>query len=188
MGHRLAALGRHQPEPLIGAGQLESAATEVVLCVGDSTARAVHLLDELGAEHRPVEVDGRAGPVNDEKRSEGGVSVGNGLYAHGTGFSGLAGKLGNASPLRGVVGWAGSAGEFDLDRWPPSPQAAEYVEHFWSVRWDLTSRAPHESTVIAFPVMHLTHEWGADRPRHSWTRRCAGLRRPGTGPTARWGP
>ena len=73
----------------------------------------------------------------------------------------------NASgPQLGVVGRADSTDSFELIRWPPSPEAAEFVEHFWSVRWDLRDGRTHDSTVITFPCMHLTHEWGEDEPRH----------------------
>lgn len=75
----------------------------------------------------------------------------------------------NASPGRpelGVVGRANTASVFHIDRWPPSEAAARWIEHFWSVDWDLTGRPPFESAVITFPVMHLTHEWGTDVARH----------------------
>jgi AraC-like DNA-binding protein len=64
------------------------------------------------------------------------------------------------TPQLGVVGRAESTTKFDLYRWAPSPDAAEFVEHFWSVRWTLPDGETHDSTVITFPVMHLTHEWG----------------------------
>jgi AraC-like DNA-binding protein len=67
-----------------------------------------------------------------------------------------------------VVGRAASADAFELTRWPASPGTAEYVEHFWSVRWNLAEDQAHHSTVITFPVMHLTHEWGTDEPRHGY--------------------
>jgi AraC-like DNA-binding protein len=67
-----------------------------------------------------------------------------------------------------VVGRAWSASVFDLNRWSPSAAASEFVEHFWSVSWDLRGRAPFESTVITFPAVHLTHEWGADQRRHGY--------------------
>ncbi|MCV7229798.1 AraC family transcriptional regulator [Mycolicibacterium komossense] len=70
------------------------------------------------------------------------------------------------APERGVVGRPASAAVFDLDRWPPSPRCAEFVEHFWSVRWDLRDRQPFDSAVITFPCMHLTHEWGSEQTRH----------------------
>jgi AraC-like DNA-binding protein len=68
-----------------------------------------------------------------------------------------------------VVGRAATGSIFELDRTVPSAAAAEFVEHFWSVRWDLTGRTPQESLVIAFPSINLTHEWGTDSPRHGFT-------------------
>lgn len=70
------------------------------------------------------------------------------------------------APIRGLVGRAGTTSLFDLHRWPPSEATARFVEHFWSVSWDLRGQEPYQSTVITFPSMHLTHEWGTDSPRH----------------------
>ncbi|CQD18308.1 transcriptional regulator [Mycolicibacterium conceptionense] len=70
------------------------------------------------------------------------------------------------APERGVVGRAGNASAFDLHRWAPSEDAARFVEHFWSVSWDRREAGPFESTVITFPAMHLTREWGDDVVRH----------------------
>ncbi|ULN33878.1 helix-turn-helix domain-containing protein [Mycolicibacterium smegmatis] len=70
------------------------------------------------------------------------------------------------APERGVVGRPGSASAFDLTRWAPSPEAGRFVEHYWSVRWDRREAGPHESTVITFPAVHLTREWGDDIARH----------------------
>ncbi len=68
--------------------------------------------------------------------------------------------------MRGVVGRVGTTSVFELDRWAPSGAAARFVEHFWSVQWDLRGQDPFDSTVITFPAMHITHEWGDDSPRH----------------------
>jgi len=57
---------------------------------------------------------------------------------------------------------------FDLDRWAPSDATARFVEHFWSVNWDLRHQGPFDSTVITFPSLHITHEWGDDGPRHGF--------------------
>lgn len=70
------------------------------------------------------------------------------------------------APERGVVGRAASVSAFDLRRWAPSEDAARYVEHFWSVTWDRHEAGPFDSTVITFPAMHLTREWGDDGVRH----------------------
>ena len=71
-------------------------------------------------------------------------------------------------PQRGVVGRVAAAATYDLQRWEPSSAAAEFVEHFWSVSWDLSDAEAFDSVVISFPVVHLTHEWGADSPRHGF--------------------
>ena len=72
-------------------------------------------------------------------------------------------------PVRGLVGRPGSSSVFDLRRWPPSDDASQYIEHFWSVTWDLRGRQPFDSAVITFPSMHLTHEWGEDVERHGFS-------------------
>jgi len=59
-----------------------------------------------------------------------------------------------AAPVRGVVGRVNSTSLFDLDRWPPSTAASRYVEHLWSVRWDLRGREPAPSTVITSFTAH----------------------------------
>ncbi|AKS36352.1 helix-turn-helix domain-containing protein [Mycolicibacterium goodii] len=69
-------------------------------------------------------------------------------------------------PQRGVVGRPASAAAFDLTRWAPSPEAGRFVEHYWSVSWDRREAGPFESTVITFPAVHLTREWGDDVARH----------------------
>ena len=74
-----------------------------------------------------------------------------------------------AAPLRGVVGRAGSISLFDLDRWAPSDDAGRFVEHFWSVSWDLRGQQPLGNTVITFPSLHITREWGSDSPRHGFS-------------------
>ncbi|WP_208301470.1 helix-turn-helix domain-containing protein [Mycobacterium sp. DL440] len=68
--------------------------------------------------------------------------------------------------MRGVVGRAGSASAFDLHRWAPSGEDASFIEHYWSVTWDRRETGPFESTVITFPAVHLTREWGDDVVRH----------------------
>jgi AraC-like DNA-binding protein len=69
-------------------------------------------------------------------------------------------------PRLGVVGRAATSSVFDIRRWAPSDEAATWVEHFWSVDWDLRGQPPFTSVVITFPALHLTHEWGSDVARH----------------------
>lgn len=65
-----------------------------------------------------------------------------------------------------MVGRPASTSAFDLTRWAPSPEAGRFVEHYWSVSWDRRADGPFESTVITFPAVHLTREWGDDVARH----------------------
>lgn len=71
--------------------------------------------------------------------------------------------------MRGVVGRASSSSLFDLRRWPADGATERYVEHFWSVTWDLRGQDPFDSAVITFPSMHITHEWGEDGARHGFS-------------------
>ncbi len=50
-----------------------------------------------------------------------------------------------------------------MGRWLPSPDLAPFVEHLWSVTWDLRGRAPHVQEVLPHPAVHLSVELsGAD--------------------------
>ncbi|MDW5610596.1 helix-turn-helix domain-containing protein [Mycolicibacterium sp. D5.8-2] len=71
-------------------------------------------------------------------------------------------------PLRGVVGRPASSSVFDLRRWAADGRTGRYVEHFWSVAWDLRGRDPFDTSVITFPAMHITREWGEDGARHGF--------------------
>ncbi|ADT98339.1 MULTISPECIES: AraC family transcriptional regulator [Mycolicibacterium] len=73
------------------------------------------------------------------------------------------------APLRGVVGRPAGASAFDLRRWAADGRTSRYVEHYWSVNWDLRGNDPFDSTVITFPAMHITHEWGQDAVRHGFS-------------------
>lgn len=78
----------------------------------------------------------------------------------------MAWKNPTPAPKLGVVGRANTGSVFDLQQWQPSAAAAVWVENFWSVTWDLRGAEPFDSTVITFPAVHLTHEWGTDGVRH----------------------
>lgn len=51
-------------------------------------------------------------------------------------------------------------GRSDLLRAPPPPALAEYVEHFWSVRWDFRGAPPFLAHTLPHPVVHITFERG----------------------------
>lgn len=68
-----------------------------------------------------------------------------------------------------MIGRPASSSVFDLQRWAPTSAIQWYVEHFWSVTWDLRGEKPFDSSVITFPSMHITHEWGSDAARHGFS-------------------
>jgi AraC-like DNA-binding protein len=65
-----------------------------------------------------------------------------------------------AEPERGLVRRAATRAVFDNRRYPPGPDLERWIEHFWTVEWDLTDQPPVESRVISYPAMHVTAEWG----------------------------
>lgn len=66
----------------------------------------------------------------------------------------------SVTPQRGLVRRPTTADVFTTHRYPPPPALAPWIAHFWTVTWDRGDAEPLESTVISFPAMHLTVEWG----------------------------
>jgi AraC-like DNA-binding protein len=48
--------------------------------------------------------------------------------------------------------------KFELARYEPSPALAPFVEHYWTVKWDLRGDAPYRSETLPYPSVHLTVE------------------------------
>jgi AraC-like DNA-binding protein len=58
---------------------------------------------------------------------------------------------------------------FDNQRFPAGPELEPWVEHLWTVDWDRGDAPPVPSSVISFPALHLTAEWGGPgEVRHGW--------------------
>jgi AraC-like DNA-binding protein len=71
------------------------------------------------------------------------------------------------TPQRGLVRRPATAEAFSTDRYPAGEALAPWIAYFWMVCWDRGDAGPMESTVISFPAMHLTVEWGdPDVVRH----------------------
>lgn len=64
---------------------------------------------------------------------------------------------------RGILRAGASDPPFVLGRRMPSPDLAEILEHFWTVRWDLRGREPRLQETLPHPSVHLTIE--TDRSR-----------------------
>ncbi|MDE3724892.1 helix-turn-helix transcriptional regulator [Nocardiopsis sp. N85] len=56
---------------------------------------------------------------------------------------------------RGIIDPATGLARFRLDRHPPSPALARFVDRHWVATWDLTGREPFTQRVLAHPVVNL---------------------------------
>lgn len=45
-------------------------------------------------------------------------------------------------------------------RWTASPDLAFFIEHYWSVRWELRGRGPHVQETLPHPSVHIAFEPG----------------------------
>lgn len=61
---------------------------------------------------------------------------------------------------RGVLRHAEAPGQFRHARVAPPPLLAAFVEHFWSVHWDLRGHAPQLRETLPHPNVHLVVERG----------------------------
>ena len=63
------------------------------------------------------------------------------------------------APPRGVLKTAAAAPErFQHARYHASPDLDAYVEHYWSVQWDLRGLAPERAETLPHPSVHLIFE------------------------------
>jgi AraC-like DNA-binding protein len=60
----------------------------------------------------------------------------------------------------GVLKTGASAGPFEYVRSFPSSDLAPFVEHYWTVRWDLRGAPPHIAETLPHPSVHLVIERG----------------------------
>ncbi|MCP3138643.1 helix-turn-helix domain-containing protein [Pyxidicoccus xibeiensis] len=79
---------------------------------------------------------------------------------------------------RGVLPRPAPAGKIVHERFAPSPELEHYVQHFWSVRWDLRDEAPVVAETLSHPCVHLVFEQGKGRvvgvPRRRFRQRLQG--------------
>jgi len=67
--------------------------------------------------------------------------------------------------IRGIVHAAAGKNKFSLSRFEPGPLLHPFVEHYWSVRYDLPPGITHTQTVLSFPSVHLAFEHDDDGRR-----------------------
>lgn len=61
-------------------------------------------------------------------------------------------------PLRGVLRSRPDRLPIDVARFEPPEDLAPFVEHFWTVHWDLRGCGPHTQEVLPHPSMHWVTE------------------------------
>jgi AraC-like DNA-binding protein len=65
------------------------------------------------------------------------------------------------APPRGVLQTgAADAGRYQHARYHPSPDLEPYVEHYWSVAWDLRGLEPERAETLPRPSVHMIFERG----------------------------
>lgn len=81
-------------------------------------------------------------------------------------------------PPRGVLTTPEAGGRFRHERYHPSPDLADCVEHYWVVEWDLRGRPPHRAETLPHPSVHMIFEPRRSRirgpARARFARRLAG--------------
>src|SRR4051812_8697703 len=58
-------------------------------------------------------------------------------------------------PHRGLLDAAHAAESFTLRRYFVSPRLAHFVEHFWTIHWDLRGKPPYVSEVLPHPSVNI---------------------------------
>jgi AraC-like DNA-binding protein len=66
-------------------------------------------------------------------------------------------------PPRGLLNLELTDPRVRLGRFVPSEPAALFVEHYWTVRWDLRDQPPFTSESLPYPSVHLVLERGQSR-------------------------
>ncbi|MEM6991149.1 MAG: helix-turn-helix domain-containing protein [Myxococcota bacterium] len=61
---------------------------------------------------------------------------------------------------KGVLQPQARAGKFSVARFYPPDDLAPFIEHFWTVVWDLGDGAPHVQETLPYPAIHVAVERG----------------------------
>lgn len=68
-----------------------------------------------------------------------------------------------AGPPRGLLHYEPWRAPFQHARYLPGPELTPFVEHYWTVAWDLRGREPHVQSTLPHPSVHLVLEEGEAR-------------------------
>jgi AraC-like DNA-binding protein len=61
---------------------------------------------------------------------------------------------------RGILNPQMGKQKFQLARYEPTPELVCFVEHYWTVKWDLRGQPPYNSETLPHPSIHLAIEPG----------------------------
>lgn len=83
---------------------------------------------------------------------------------------------------RGILKAETARQKFALRRFEPSADLRPCIEHYWTVRWNLTGQPPYAQTILSFPNINLSFERDNDTsftgaygvPRRTYTRHLQG--------------
>ncbi len=67
------------------------------------------------------------------------------------------------TPVRGLLNMNTGHSKFQLARYLPSEDLSFFVEHYWTVAWDLRDQSPYRQENLAYPSVHLVFEENATR-------------------------
>lgn len=59
---------------------------------------------------------------------------------------------------RGILNPKAAPGKFHHAQYLPSPDLGFFIEHYWSVKWDLKGKEPQRQEVLSHPSVHLVFE------------------------------
>lgn len=74
-------------------------------------------------------------------------------------------------PTRGILHPVAGLRAFELEREPPPPELAPFIEWTWAVRWQLEPGREHEQATLPFPSVNLVFEEGEYRVHGPCTQR-----------------
>src|SRR4051812_9700969 len=93
------------------------------------------------------------------------------------GGSAAEGRRGLIGPARGVLKTGPAHGVYEHGRHVPADDLADFIEHFWTVTWDVPGE-PVVAEVLSHPSVHVAIEPGSSRvvgvPRGRFTRTLTG--------------
>jgi len=63
-----------------------------------------------------------------------------------------------AAPTLGILNPRDGLTRFTLERFPPRPELAPFIQNYWSVRWDLRDQPAFEQETLPHPCVNLVFE------------------------------